>query len=199
MTSVLFFITLLCIALLPFALAQPVYWTIVADDGTAADVVNAANLAASMKASVDVSFTGKTESQVADTDQDPTTLLTIHLQGSDAEIAYGTDPAFSTVVDVAQRYLEEQGFTVSVTSGVDTAAPARAPPRSMPVPDGLSPEDPTPVLEEQLIVARQPVDVGIAPDAAAPVADPGPTGAKERAEEPNVFTRLWRWFVSLIS
>ncbi len=196
----LVFLAILCALSLPLALAQPVYWTVVADDGTAADVVNAANFAASMKASADVSFAGKTESQVADADQDPADLLTVHLQGDEAQIVYGTDPAFEQIADLAKRYLRDQGFTVTIREGVDTSAPVREPPRTMPVPLEDLPTDPTPV--EEAAVVTQPVD-----DGAQALGIPAPGSDTVGATEPTAdadqdagpFVRLWRWIAALFS
>jgi len=195
-------LVLLCVLLLPSALANPVYWTVVADDGTAADVVSAANFAASMKASADVSFSGKTESQVADADQDPADLLTVHLQGDTAEIVYGTNPAFEQIADLAARYLRDQGFTVTTSEGVDTAAPVREPPRVLPVPVKNTPAVLT-TVNQTAPIAQPPDDReqtinNVAPEPTSNMTlETEPTPVVD--QETGPFTRFWRWLVALFS
>jgi hypothetical protein len=176
--------------------AAPAYWTVFDDAGAASDVVNGANFAASMKATVGVSFTGMTESQATASNQDVDDLFVVRLHGTTAEISYGTDNAFDEVADVARTYLRDQGFSVTVsdTPQENREAPTRAPPTTAPT------ENPTPKPKNDVIENANAVLVPPPQPLPTPVADPQPQAPEPEVEEqPGFFTRLWTWFVDIFS
>ncbi len=173
--------------------AAPVYWTVFDDAGAASDVVNGANFAASMKASAGVSFSGKTESQVATSGQNMEDAFIARFDGKNVEISYGSNSAFADVVDVARTYLRDQGFSVTVREYDEhnTNAPTRSPP-SAPSKEEETAGDASPIESGAEAVIPEPIAV-------LPQEEPVAQDATEQEEEHGFFGRIWRWFADLFS
>lgn len=147
----------------PLGLAQS-YWTVVDDDGRAADVVQAANFAASMKASTGVEFSGRTMSQARGEVSDVDDLFVVFFRGERATIMadYGE---FSDLFGTASRLLEDRGLSVTIVEpdaslfGVEEEEPA-------PVAEEAVPEEPIPEpVPEPLVqeTVEEPVEETVAP------------------------------------
>ena len=180
-----FLAVLIACIVAPFAIADTVYWTVVPDDGTASDVVNAANFAASMKASVGVTFSGRTDSQVEQSWPNQERFL-VRFEGRTAVIT----AADEELADVARRYLEEQGFAVSQ----DAADEPEEEPEEEPETEDAgreAPEEPAIIYTDYVVEA---------PDerAADRPMDSEPDDAAVE-QPPGFLRRLWGWFARVFS
>ena len=183
------------LALLALPAHAAYYVTVVDDAALASDVVNAANFAASMKASAGVSFTGVLASEAPmriAVRSDP--VMRVDLRGMEATIL-ADEGEFSGVIDVATRYLEGQGFDVRVN-------PSEGNGRMQRVPLDIEDETPQERLTED-VPADDTQDIEeLEEDVVQPVEDDLPVDAAPDAQEPptpGVFSRFWGWLKGLFN
>jgi len=171
--------------------------TIVEDDGPISNVVNAANFAANMKALAGVTFTGVLASEedisVA-IRSDP--VMRVIFDGDTAQIVADEDE-FSTEIEIARSYLEDQGFTVELFK-----------PEGRPLRAAVETEAPEPAV----VIPEVGDEVLVAEDADGKVrgwdyadketidnSPPNPPDPDQVERSSNVFVRVWRWFVHLFN
>ncbi len=178
------------------------YWTVVQDNAPASEVIAAANFAASMKSAADVSFTGKTRSQVSDAlrAQDLDDTLIVFFDGKSAKIMQGTLPELDLAAREAQAYLRDQGYTVTMSSDTrilegdsmgngDTRTPSSSPPAV---------ENVTAAPQQQ--GGNEVLQTPDMPQPAAENTDTAPPMPPAQApEQEGAFSRFWQWFAGLFS
>lgn len=195
--------TLLMVFLLTVSFASASwspYFTVVDDTAPASVVVDAANFAASMKASTAVSFSGRVVPDVLSTKPGDEEFLVVFdgktawiLRDPKSTIAY-----FDTVEPTAKAYLEDQGFTVldsppSSQSEKKTVIQETKPSAPSPEVNETSENSPLAPVAPQPVVDVQEEEFMPEPDKEWTQEDT----SKPDDETPGVLSRLWRWFVDI--
>jgi hypothetical protein len=165
------------------------YIVVIGERAPASDAVIGANFAASMKASVGVTFSSALDTQLYETitEQELASKTIVVIDGESRKVRIlGT----SSVVEVANTYFTRQGFTVDEVTSPDRVDVLLQPPITAPV--QIIPED---IIEE-------PIDARIE-DSQTPVPSPDEAVEEPTApavppvaepETPGLLKRVWQWF-----
>ncbi|MBR9701122.1 hypothetical protein GOV11_04625 [Candidatus Woesearchaeota archaeon] len=168
------------------------YWIVVEEEGTAIDVIHGIDYAASMKATLGVTFESKLEEdardEIAFRDGD---VFAVTFRGDAVEILFPTASSYDRLTEASSIYLRDQGFDVTLVPQEKSELMEEDEPVELPeIEDEVIVEEiiePEPVLIAEPVVEEQ-ID--------APSLDVVP---EDTVKKPNFIVRMWRWFVGIFS